>query len=366
MLKKNLPEAVERNKKFLKRQMMDGILFKSFVQENPYMIEENRSRKWDTRSSLSITEKPWVIEDCRRKAMVYQDINDDTITEGYPTLHFGESIYSYILGGDVQFVGNEYQTCSGAKPLVYTEADLDKLRDYKSGTNENLKIVKESAEFFAKETKGDFWLQYFIGADALNLAVELLGTTEAYVQVGDDDHTLLKKVMEFGVDYMYWFYLLQKGIYRESNKAALYDDEFYELYDKTWYSIDAYAICESDVYVSLGFDYQQELIKKVGGGMLHTHGTGLLRLLPYISKLEGLSILQCGRDLYSQEYLGYENLKTFRELSGDIPLRINVSEEEFINGIKDKSLPGGVEYLCYVKNVDTANKYADMAKEYKL
>ena len=367
MYKKNMAQSVERNKKFLKRQMQDQILLKTRVRNNPYAIQENRDRSWITRPPLSVADKEWVIETCHRNAMVYKDIDDDTIPVEYPTAHFGESVYSYILGGETKFVGNEYATCSGAEPLVYNEDDLNKLKGYEKSEHKNIKIFTESAKYFAKEAKGDFALRYFITIDALNLAVELLGTTEAYYMVADEDHhPLLRKVMEFGVDYTYWFYMLQKNIFRENNRAALHDDEFYELFDKTWYSIDAYDICKTEDYLDWGFEYQQELIRKVGGGLLHTHGTGLLRLLPHISKLQGLSVIQCGRDMYSQEWLGFENIKTFRDLSGDVPLSISISEDEFITGIKNKTLPGNVKYTCWVDDIDTANKFADMAKEYKL
>jgi len=108
MFKKNMAQSVERNKCFLKRQMQDGILLKTRVRNNPYALNESRDKSWITRPPLCITDKEWVIETCRRNAMVYQDIDDDTIPVEYPTLHFGESVYSYLLGGDVKFVGNEY------------------------------------------------------------------------------------------------------------------------------------------------------------------------------------------------------------------------------------------------------------------
>ena len=119
MFKKNLAEAVERNKRFLKRELMNGILFKTSVRENPYVISEKRDNTWGDRECLAVSDGPWVIESSRRGVKIYQDIEDDTITEAYPTLHFGESIYSAFLGGEIQMVGNEYHTCSGAKPYVY-------------------------------------------------------------------------------------------------------------------------------------------------------------------------------------------------------------------------------------------------------
>jgi hypothetical protein len=362
MYKKNHQEAVERNKLFLQRKLMNGILLKTAVRENPYVKPENRDNTWTDRECLAVTDKEWVISDCRLKARVYQDIDDDTITEAYPTAHFGESFYSAMLGGKIRFVGSEYYTCSGADPLVKNEVDIEKLGcyEYNNWTN----IFKESASFFAKETKGDFWLKYLITIDSLNLAVELLGTTEAYSMINDDKN-LLRKIMAFGVDYNDWFYRFQKKIYEENNKAALGDDELYDLYDKTWYNIDAYDICSPETYKEMGFEYQQALINKVGGGMLHTHGTGLLRILPLISRLKGISVMQVGRDLEANKEISFEHLASIREATGDTPLRINVSTEEFLDGIKNRNLPGGAEYTCNVKDIEEANRLAYMAKEYR-
>ncbi|MCL2527153.1 MAG: hypothetical protein FWE42_01950 [Defluviitaleaceae bacterium] len=361
MIKKNYQEAVARNKRFLKREMMDGILFKATVSQNPYAKEENRDRTWQDRECLAVTGKEWIMSNFRSNTSIYQDIEDDTIPTIYPTLHFGESIYSALLGGEIQFVGSEYHTCSGAKPLIREASDLEKIKDYHE--NKWVKIFTESAAYFAAETKGDFWLNYMISIDALNLAVELLGTTEAY-QMLYDDEVLLNKIMAFGIDFNYWFYKHQKSIYEKNNRAALYDAEFYDLYDKTWYSIDAYTICNPDMYVKFGLEYQQELINRVGGGMLHTHGTALLQLLPHISRLKGLGRLQIGRDLYSGEHMGLEHLHDTRKMTGDTPLQINASHEEFTSRLQNRSLPGGVEYLVHVETVDEANRLAYLAKGY--
>ena len=366
MYKLNFDDAAERNARFLKREMMDGILFKAEVHENPYVsgsdIYLNRDKSWSDRECLAVCDKKWVLQNERFKAMIYKDIDDDTITEGYPTLHFGESFYPAMLGAKVRFVGSMVHTCSGAKPIIFNEADLSKLNGYES--NEWTNIFIESARYFADNTNGDFWLKYLISIDALNLAVELLGTTDAYFMIYDDPD-LLEKIMEFGVEFNYWFYLLQKEIYAENNRAAL-GDELYELYDKTWYSIDAYNCCSPDVYKNMGFDYQKRLIDKIGGGKLHTHGTGLMNILPYISKLNNLSIMQIGRDKQSgEDIMNLDNLMYIREITGDIPLSISVSPDEFKNGIKNQTLPGGIEYICYVKNTVEANRFADIAKNYK-
>jgi len=364
MYKKNFEEAAERNKRLLKRELMDGILFKTTVSENPYDVHDNegRSEVWGDRECLAVSDKEWVQDGCRRAASVYQLIDDDTIPEAYPTLHFGEAIYSGILGGEMQMVGNDFHTCSGAKPIIHSAEDFEKIQDYKN--NHWVKVFTQSASYFAAQTKGDYWLKYIISIDALNLAVELLGTTEAYFMVHDDD-ALLRQIMEFGVDFNEWWYLHQKSIYEKNNRAALGDNELYDLYDKTWYSIDAYTICAPEVYNNFGLEYQQELIRRVGGGMLHTHGTALMQLLPYVSKLDGLGKLQLGRDLYSQEFMGVDHLLDVRKMTKDTPLQIYVNPDEFMDGIKNKTLPGGTEYLCHTQTIEEANKLAYLAKEYR-
>jgi len=362
MLKKNFTQAAERNKLFLKRKLTDGILFRAHVSPNPYAVAENRDRTWRERECLAVSDPGWVLENERRKALVCQDVDDDTITEGYPTLHFGESLCSALLGGKITYVGSEYHTCSGAEPLIACEADFDKLPDF--ADTSATALFTECIRRFAAGANGDFWLKYFITVDALNLAVELAGTTAAYEMVYENPR-LLHRIMEFGVEFNDRFYRLQKQEVEANTRAALGDAELYELYDKTWHSVDAYTICFPSVYREMGLEYQRALLARVGGGMLHTHGTGLRGLLPEIAKLDGLSSLQIGRDLNAGGQLPFGIVTEARKITGDMPLRTTVGVAEFENGLRGRTLPGGVEYTCWVSDVAEANRLARMAKDYK-
>ena len=145
------------------------------------------------------------------------------------------------------------------------------------------------------------------------------------------------------------------------------DDAFYDLYDKTWYSIDAYNVCSPKTYDEFGFDYQQALISKVGGGLFHTHGTGIFHLLPKLAKLKDIGVIQVGRDLAygSEKTIGTEHFEWFRSVTADIPLSIRVTKEEFQDGIKKKTLPTGVAYVCEVADTEEANRLAYAAKAYR-
>lgn len=378
--KKNFKEVIERNKAFLKRQLTDGILLNVTVENsytamgsNPYQrsdssvkIKVDRDTTWKERECLSISDREWVIEYCKREMAFHSLIDDDTIPKSYPTLHFGESIYGAMLGAKIKFVGTELHTCSGAEPIINCEEDLKKLKIDEN--NYYIKAFKDAATYFAEQVNGEFALSYFISIDALNLAVELMGTTEAYINTAVDEE-LVRKVMDFGVDYNLWFYKFQKEIYEKNNRKALMDDELYDLNDKAWYSIDAYTICNPDLYDTLGYEYQQKLVSTVGGGYLHTHGTGIFGLFPKVVKLKGLGSLQVGRDLKIGEvsrFIELDKFQWFRDIAQDIPLIISVSKEEFLEGIRKRTLPGGTTYITQVDNIEEANKMATIAKEYRV
>ena len=370
MYKKNLKEAIERNKRFLKRELMDGILFSAeVIRDNPYMDNELRDKTYGKRECLAVSDKEWVIGNSRCLTRIYQDIDDDTlrsVSSNYPTRHFGESIYSAMLGGNIEFIGDGSFTSSRSHPpLLIDENDLNKLKIDEN--NEWVRNYKDAAIYFAEKAGGDFPLLYFITVDAMNLSVELLGADAGYTMLYENEE-LLRKICEFGVEYNIWFYELQKGIYKENNRKAFGDDELYDIYDKTWYSVDAYTQCKPEFYDSIGLEYHQRLIDYVGGGMMHTHSTGLFRMLPKIKKLKGLGYLQIGRDLdrSNKEWVSMEQLQQIRDTADDIPLMVEVSKEEFIEGIKKKTLPTGVLYTCIdINDIEEANRLAYMAKEYR-
>ncbi|MCL2752354.1 MAG: hypothetical protein FWE62_06345, partial [Firmicutes bacterium] len=335
-------------------------LFKAVVLNNPYHTR-GAGEAIATRECLAVSDKEWIIGDCRRQLTVYKDIDDDTVPTAYPTLHFGESVFPAMLGAEVSFWGHAGYTYSAAEPIVRGIDDLKCFDNYQNSFWAN--TFRESAEYFARHANGEFYIRHFITVDALNLAVELMGATEAYLAVYEDEE-LLHEIMRRGVELNDWFYRMQKDVFAGNNRSALGDDAFYELYDKPWYSVDAYTLCSPETYDKLGFGYQRDLIGKIGGGTMHTHGTGLYELLPKIVKLEELQLAQAGRDLKGDRGIPIGELGRIRELAGDLPLSVRVTAREFLEGIKTKALPVNAEYYCEVKDIDEANRLAIMAKEY--
>jgi len=70
--------------------------------------------------------------------------------------------------------------------------------------------------------------------------------------------------------------------------------------------------------------------------------------------------------LKAEEYLPVESVSWMRETLGDDrQISTYVSQEEFISGIKNRTLPFNVHYSCWTDNIDTAKKMIEMAKNYK-
>jgi len=287
-------------------------------------------------------------------------INDDYVPVEYPTLHLGESYCAAMLGADVSFYGTENYTCSGAKPLISSEKDLDKL--VIDPDNYWIKFIRSALEHFCELAGGKMLIVPIISMDALNLAVELMGSTEAYTAVYENPG-LLHKIMEFGVEYMAYIYKIQDDIIRPYNDKTVGADS--SAFGGLLLSVDAYTVCSPDVYKTMGFEYQQKLLDKAGYGYMHMHGFGLDTLLPLTARLRGIKDYRLGRDLKAQESLPFESIATMREVLGEAgQISAYVSEEEFISGIESRALPFNAHYSCWTNNEKSANKMIEMAKNY--
>ena len=121
------------------------------------------------------------MEEARRENQAVAHLPDDSLPNAYPTAHFGESIFSAMLGGRIQFVGTGAHTCSGAEPLLTDWGDLAKLR-YGPDMPWTRRYL-DSLRAAAQSGPPDMFFWHFVTIDTLNLVVELRGSTEAYLDV---------------------------------------------------------------------------------------------------------------------------------------------------------------------------------------
>ena len=78
------------------------------------IASKTADQAWTQRQCRSIVDMKGIIEEIRRENDAVAHLTDDSLPSAYPTMHFGESIFSAMLGGDIKFVGTASHTCSGA------------------------------------------------------------------------------------------------------------------------------------------------------------------------------------------------------------------------------------------------------------
>ncbi len=129
-MKKNLQDAIARWLRLVRREMPREILLCVGLPLSPEVEAELQARDqtWKDRECLCLSDPQWVVRQCELSAAAINAVEDDTLPNAYPHAHFGESLYSGLLGGKIRYIGTANATCSGAEPLVHTWEDIDRLR----------------------------------------------------------------------------------------------------------------------------------------------------------------------------------------------------------------------------------------------
>ncbi len=368
-MKKNLTDVMDRWVRLVRREMPHEILLCTAVPPSPAFQAalDGRDQTWKNRDCLCNSDPEWVVRHCQLNAEAINAVEDDTLPIVCPHLHFGESVCSGLLGGKVRYIGTASHTCSGAEPLLPTWDGLDELR--LDDDNPILKQVLKMLELAAANSRQEFFLTHFILMDALNLAVELRGTTQAYIDliVCPDE---LRRLMEFGIELNEWFLRHQENVIRPHNQAVSGGHPITgrgPMWGAIFDSVDAYTLCHPQTYLDFGLEYQSRLLERIGGGMMHTHGTAVFDLLPHVAKLKGLMATQVGNDLHGGEtFPMLPKLREARALAGEVPLvKLRLSAEEFERGIRARLLVGNAQYVVPCETPDQARRYIEMARNYR-
>jgi len=367
-MKKNLEHVIERWCRLVRRQMPREILLCTGLPPSAEQQAEmeDRDPTWRERDCLCLSDPEWVVRQCQLAARAVAQIEDDTLPMACPHFHFGESVISGLLGGTLRYVGTASRTCSGAEPLVRDWSDLEQLK--LDDDNPVLKQVLGILELTAAHSDHEYLLSYFILMDALNLAVELRGTTQAYIDLYTSPAEL-RRLLAFGVELNEWFFRHQERIIRPHNErvAGRAWARLTAAWSTAWDSVDAYTLCKPQVYREFGMEYQACLLKRIGGAMMHMHGTAMFDLLPLVAELEGLKGIQVGTDLHNSETFPLlPRLREARALAGDVPLvRLSLTAEEFERGVQDRLLVGNAQYSVPCDTAEQAHRYIEMASRYR-
>lgn len=348
LYKKNLHKVIERNKKFWIRNLTDKVLSKIDIDGN---------------STLDLWIKalsPEYCPDYKKMFSVFieqfesrKDLLDDATPTARPS--FGSLVYGGFFGADVKFG----KTGGYAKPIINNINDIKRL-NY-NFNNYWLKKQIEATKYFVKKSEGLCSVSIIETIDGLNLAASLVGS-KIYLFLIDNP----KKVLElFDIGFEFNVRLIEK----QREYIQKYNGGYFDVHEEwlpnnaIWLSIDGWGLCSSEQFKKLGKYHLQKIINYFGSGWLHMHNSDLhlLEEVVTLKNLLGIGILDDPK-----EPRCFPRLKEIQRITKDIPLQINCSKEELVNGISNKTLPRNVMYWVdsNVKSVKEANKIMELIYEY--
>jgi hypothetical protein len=141
---------------------------------------------------------------------------------------------------------------------------------------------------------------------------------------------------------------------------------FYQIWtpgETIFISVDAYGQCSPGVFEKFGRKYVQRMVDEFHGGWLHVHSDAM-RLLPNYITMRGLVAI--GLEDWIKPPRAIDHINEIIEITGDVPLMINIEKNELLAMMEAKTLPGNVLYwVGGVRNEDEANRIALGAYGYR-
>jgi len=362
--KVNLKQTLDRLLAFYEGRLENGImasvLFPYSDSVKPKDNDENQ--KASVRECL-ILEKPWIcVDGMKRTAAHFRDSLSDIIPHAYPTLNFGESIWSALLGGEIIFSGTDTATWSHCmNPPV---KDLEKFKFPRiEARNPWLMKMLGVTDFFVKNSEPVCDVTPFIIDDGLNLLVELRGASAAYTDLYDYPE-IVSRFVDWSVDVNMQVFDAQAALLTEFTDASIGEHPFrkYSMSRIPNMGIDAYGMCDAKIYEQYGLEQHQRIVAHYGGARFHIHGNGR-RLCELVARIKGLNYCYMGNDVgFPPAWTVVGELK---KRMYPVQISVEIPKEAFLKGLKEKTIPGGVEYRVLAESLSEANKIMEQVFEYK-
>ncbi len=368
--KRNVEEILERRRRFFSRRMQDSILVCLPVKIDIDDEWAAFDKKW-CKYPLS-EERPFPsIEEIYEGRLIhynekYGALEDDGLPVMYSSLSAGESVVAAIFGQPIRFYNTGRGVVSKADTVLPDYSRLSGLSF--SPDNEWWRRVLSIQEYFEKRAMGRFAQHPFLTMDALNFAVEMRGTTQAYLDIYEYPEEL-KRLMEIGLDYNIRFQEAQMSVIRNQGGGCFVWLGGWVPFPKAIaLSVDAYVMCSVEHYVNFGFDYQRRLIEHFGHGLMHFH-CNRADLAAEVAKLPGLELFQFGGDP-KDPVPEIERLPEIRKAVGDVPIMCFCDLGEFKRRLAARALMPNVWYVLEAKSepymsIDDANRLMDAVRTYR-
>lgn len=339
--KHNWAQALERQTAFWQRKMGHGILARLFIRNPPLDAWLAECRRTLPLTSHAFPPRDTLFKTWDLKLRAYAEVTDDSLPVMIPT-EFDEGLFGAIFSAPTTF---NYDPESGwmasmsepfwteyplAGPLAFNDHSLW------------MQELRQRLPWYAEQADGKFGLSPVISIDSLNFAVLAFGPTRALLDLYDAPDCL-RQLFEQALALNIRLNRLQKQLLGGCAGGAL---DGYAAFgsgfagDEINISVDAYGMARREVFSGIGLEYTQRLIDAFGSAFLHLHGNAH-HLLPDVLKLRGLK----GIWIVDEEPHPFSSLAEIRQVTGDMPLVTECLLNEFLEGLQQRTLPGGVYYI---------------------
>jgi hypothetical protein len=362
--KNNLTQTLDRLLAYAERRLGRGIV--AAVQIPPPEAASAGDAS-DDRTALEECVSVSDLEGCvQRAAAAVRSFPRDGLSDHlpwiYPTLNFGESVWSGFFGATIRFSGTRAHTWS-----YCADPPLKDLVQFPLGaldtTNYWYRKMIEVTTHYVRHLPPQCDLTPFIFMDCMNLLVELRGATAAYTDLYDYPEKMTP-FMDWSVDVNNAFYDAQADLMREFTSHA-FGGHAFQRYSSARIpnlSIDAYGMCAPEVYRQWGLKQHQRIVRRYGGGRLHIHGNGR-HLCELVAQVEGLTTCGMGDDV------GYPPawtiVKELKERMAPVPIEIDIPMPEFAQGLRQRTLLSGVYYRTIARSLAEANAIMERVFDYR-
>lgn len=346
--KKNLDEAILRNRRFWTREDPRLVLAKIDVGDGRTM------RMWERALA------PGVCPDHAKMFEVFRadfedraDLLDDAIPAARP--NFGDYGFGAYAGAEVVFG----QAGAYAKPFL---SDLSRAKDLRvDPANPWIRKLEDATRYFSEQAEGLCATSIIETCDSLNFAENVVGSG-VFLEVHDHPRELLD-LFDVALELNVFLVEMQRRHIRRI--AGGYADLHEEWLpgDCVWLSVDAWGSCGPDAFRRLGRGHLERIISRFGSGWLHMHSAHL-HLLEEVATVKGLVGIGLLDDPNTERCFG--QLDRIRRAVGGIPLQVNCTRDEIVAGLDDGTLPRGVMYWvdAGVPSVAEANRIMEKVRAY--
>ncbi len=287
--------------------------------------------------------------------------HDDRIVASCSPAHgFEGGLETAMLGGKVRWLGTLYHTYGvPEEPLIKSYAEFD--WNLPSEDNIWLRRFLDSFGYMVEHANGEFAISYVCVIDAMNLAVQLRGTEQAYLDMYDHPDEL-HHLMEWGYELNRYLYDRAVDIIKPYNDS-LYGEHPMQKYSSIpSMSVDAYSLCAPGALSEWGLEQLSRFSTYAGGSHFHIHENGR-QVMDEFVKIE--DVLACTFSDGAGYPRAFGMRWNIRRRMRDVPIAMWCTRDEFIQALRQRDLPGNTLYSFHGGTIEEAREIMKMVRDYR-